>query len=141
MDLNILTHINYFSVLISAIIYFLIGSLWFSTLFGHIWSKELEKHNTIIKKPTTSQLLEKMAITFGSNILTSLAMAYLTKATGSNTIVSGLILGVITSIGFAATTMATTFSWESRSLKLFLIDIGYPVLGIISSSIILSLWY
>lgn len=140
MDFSFLSQINYFAVAASSIVYFLIGSFWFSSLFGLTWAKELEKHNVIIKEPTSSELTIKMVITFISNILAALGLAYLVAVTNSNSLCSGLTLGLITSIAFAAGTLATVFTWESRSLKLFLIDIGYPVVGILTSAVILSLW-
>lgn len=140
MDLSFLYQINYLAVLVSSIIFFMIGSFWFSLLFGSIWAKELESHGIKIKEPSKGELTTKMLVTFLSNLVTSFAIACLVIITSSSTITSGLILGIITSIGLAATSIATIFTWESRSLKLFLIDWGYPAVGILTSSIILSLW-
>jgi uncharacterized protein DUF1761 len=140
MDMSLLLSVNYFAIIVSAIIYFLIGSLWFSTLFGSLWTQELQRHNVVIKEPTTREILSKMLQTFLANIITAYAMAVLVTMTGSTTILSGLFLGILAAVGCAATTLGAVFTWESRSLKLFLIDIGYPALGIIASAILLSVW-
>ena len=141
MGLIFLSQINYFAVAAAAAVYFLLGSLWFSTLFGSIWAQELKEHKVIIQEPTPSDLLSKMIQSLLANILTAFAMACLVILTGSTTLISGLFLGIIAAIGFAATTLASVFTWENRSVKLFLLDIGYPVLGIVATAIILSLWH
>lgn len=76
----------------------------------------------------------KMLLTFDANIITSYAMACLVVMTGSTTVLSGLILGIMGALGFAVTTLALVY----RSLRLFLIDSGYPVLGIIITAVLLS---
>ena len=140
MDFSFLSQINYLAVAVSSVVFFLLGSVWFSGLFGSIWQEELAQHNVVIQQPTSGSLMIKMLLTFCTNILASIAMAALVVITNSVSIESGLLLGLITTLGFAVTTLASVFVWESRSLKLFLLDIGYPVVGIITSSVILSLW-
>jgi hypothetical protein len=140
MDMSLIASVNHLAVIVSAIVYFLMGSLWFSTLFGSLWVQELKNHNVVIKQPSTGDLTAKMLQTFLANIVTAYAMAFLVIMTGSTTLLSGLFLGILTAVGFAATTLGGVFTWESRSLKLFLIDIGYPALGIIASAILLSVW-
>jgi hypothetical protein len=106
-----------------------------------MWSKELELHNVVIKEPSKKELTTKMFLTFCANIVASLVMAYFVFITKSTTLMSGLHLGIAASIGFAGTAIALVFIWESKSLKLFLIDFGYSATGLIVSSIILSLWH
>ncbi|TLY27308.1 MAG: DUF1761 domain-containing protein [Ignavibacteria bacterium] len=43
-------------------------------------------------------------------------------------------------MGLSASTIGIAYTWESRSFKLAVIDIGYPLLGIMVCSIILTLW-
>lgn len=135
-----LTSLNLFAVFIAAIIYFFLGSLWFSILFGRIWTQELEKQNIFIKEPTTANLMLKMGLTFLGNLIAALGMALLVQATNSATLFSGLELGFLVAICFVATAMGISYIWPGRSMRLSLIDIGYPVTGIIISATILSLW-
>ncbi len=140
MNFALLTSINYLAVAVSTIIYFLLGSLWFSTLFGTMWAQELAQHNVIIKEPTAGDMMFKSLLTLITNFVTCLALACLISLTGISGIFSGFTFGLLSAVGVAATTLATTFVWESRSIKLFLLDIGYPMLGIIVSSVIFALW-
>jgi len=137
-----LADIHLIAVVVSALVYFFIGSLWYSpALFSSVWVDELKNHHVVITAPTSKTLVTKMLLSFVSNFATALAMAHLVALTDSTTCMSGLKLGILAAVGFAAPTLASVFIWESRSLKLFLIDIGYPVVGIIASAVLLSVWH
>lgn len=140
MNMDFLLNVNYFAVALSACLFFVWGVAWFSALFGQWWVEELKDHNVIIEEPTSNTLMIKMLLNFLTNIIISYAMACLVSLTGSSTVYTGLILGCLVAGGFAATTLATVFNWENRSLKLFLLDAGYPVIGIIAIAILLSVW-
>ncbi len=141
MDFTFLSQINYLAVGVAAIIFWVVGSAWFSPLlWSTIWVAELKRHHVLLQRPSPNILLTKMLLTFGANFLASFAMAWLVVMTNSSTVSSGMELGIITVLGFAVTTLAQVFIWENRSIKLFLIDIGYPALGIIISAVVLSVW-
>jgi hypothetical protein len=141
MDFIFLSQINYLAVGVAAIIFWCVGSAWFSPLLmSALWVAELKRHNVLLQRPSSNTLLTKMLLTFGANLLASLAMAWLVVMTNSSTVSSGLMLGIITVLGFAVTTLGQVFIWENRSVKLFLIDIGYPALGIIITAVLLSVW-
>ena len=134
--LHHLASINFVAVFVSAIIYFILGSLWFTVLFGRAWAQE----NNFTAEPTILQMIFKMGTTFFGNFVASLSMALLVHTTYSATLLSGLELGLIVATGFAATTIGIAYVWVGRSIKISLIDIGYPSVGIVISAIILSLW-
>ena len=139
--MGFLLPINYVAVVVASVVSFIIGLVWFSGLFGSIWAEELKNHNVEIKEPSQSELAIKMLLTFAANLITSIALAYIVSLTGSTSVLSGVTLGVLAAIGLAGTTLSSVFVWESRSIKLFLIDFGYPALSIIASAIILSVWH
>ncbi len=140
MDFTVLPHINYLAVAVSAIIFFFLGAIWFSVLFAKTWVHELSRHNVTIKEPSKDKLLTNMGLTFLKDTIIAFAMACLVHMSGSTTLESGLMLGLIIALGFSATAIAGVFIWESRSIKLFLIDAGYQVIGVILSAVILSVW-
>jgi hypothetical protein len=140
MDITVFSQINYAAVATTSIILFFFGWLWFSALFGTTWVAELAKHNVFIQEPSTETMLTKMFFSLVTNIVISLAMAYLVIKTGSVTLQDGLCLGLVVALGFIATALGSVFLWENRSVKLYLIDLGYAALNSIIAGIILSLW-
>ncbi len=133
-------HYNFLALLVSAIVYWLIGTVWFSLLMGKIWSTEHEKHGKKIKTPTSNTMIKKSILTFVLNFVVAFGVSLVVRAMHSTTLMSGISLGIILGICFPAAVMATSYLWENRPLKLSLIDVGYPVIGITACSIIMSLW-
>jgi len=131
---------NYCAILSGATAYFIIGSLWFSLLFGSIWSKEVEKSGVKIKQPTGKEITAKMIQTFIGNITAATSIAVLIYLTGMSGWTAGLKLGLLCGVGFAASSIMIAYTWESRSFKLMAIDFGYPVVGFTACAIIISLW-
>ena len=131
---------NYWAILVSAVAYFVLGSLWFSALFGNMWSKEVEKHGVKIKDPAGKDIGIKMVQTFIGNLLAAFAMAVVVSLGSVSGWSDGLELGLICGIGFAAAAIIIAYTWESRSFKLMAIDFGYAVAGITACGTILSVW-
>jgi hypothetical protein len=138
---SFLSHTNYWAILVSALTYFILGSLWFSVLFGKIWSAEVQKQGIKIKDPAKNEIALKMLQTFLGNLFAAFSIAYLVYITGVSNWHAGLKLGLLCGVGFAAAAICIAYTWESRSLKLLLIDCGYAVVGISFCGIILSLWH
>ena len=131
---------NYWAILVSAAAYFVLGSLWFSLLFGSSWSKEVEKHGVKIDQPTGKEIGAKMIQTFIGNLIAAVAMAIVVYKSGTSGWQNGLHLGLICGFGFAAAAIFIAYTWESRSFKLMAIDFGYAVVGITVCGVILSVW-
>lgn len=137
---NFLDQVNLYAVLVAAVAYFLLGSLWFSILFGGVWSKEVDKLGILIKDPAKGTIAAKMIQTFVGNLLAAFSMAYIVFVSGSYNWMAGLKLGLLCGIGFAAVAMIIAYTWESRSMRLQMIDTGYAVIGISLCGIILAAW-
>jgi hypothetical protein len=134
-------HANWLAILVSAVAFFALGSLWFSLLFGKTWQKEVEKAGVKIPDPKGSQIASKMMQTFVCNAIAAMAMALFIYAIGITGAVNGAKIGLLCGVGFAATSIITASVWESRSFKLVAIDFGYPLFGITICGIILAVWH
>ena len=105
-----------------------------------MWSKEVDKLGILIKDPAKGTIAAKMIQTFVGNLLAAFSMAYIVFVAGSYNWMAGLKLGLLCGIGFAAVAMIIAYTWESRSMRLQMIDTGYAVIGIALCGIILSAW-
>ncbi|TLY27307.1 MAG: DUF1761 domain-containing protein [Ignavibacteria bacterium] len=59
------SQLNVWAVVVAAAAYWILGSIWFSLLFGKIWSSELEKHGVKIQTPNGSRMAAKLVQTWG----------------------------------------------------------------------------
>ena len=137
---EVFAQINYWAVLVAAVVFWLIGMLWFSAVVGKDWSAEIKKHGIKIAKPTTGSMIAKSIWTFVLNFIVAFGIAILVNSLNIHLLGSAIILGLILGICIAAAVMAISYVWEGRSFKLSFYDIFYPFIGILVASIIITLW-
>lgn len=131
-------NINYLAVLVAAIVYFALGALWYSpALFGKMW---MEAKNMTADNANKDGLAKIFIITFILNLVCVFIAATLVSALGANGVGDGINLGLRIALGFALTTMGINYMYDNKSSKLFWIDAGYHIAGIVIATIILSVW-
>ena len=131
---------NFLAIFVSALAYFAFGYVWFSLLFAKVRNVELEKIGVKMSRPAGNKMAMKMLYTFAGNFLGAMAIAYVFHHLGVTTIDRGLKVGLIMGIGFTSSTLAIAYPWEDKSIKLFIIDAGHYVVGLLVCSLILSSW-
>jgi hypothetical protein len=72
-------------------------------------------------------------------MIIALTLATFIEATGAKGI-DGLTLGVIAGVGFVGTTLGSMSAFEKRSLKLYLMNAGYPVIMFAVIGALLGYW-
>ena len=127
------THI--WQVLLAVIVYFVVGSVWYSSaLFAGVWARELGK-----KTGATGDARTAMFATLGAMVVLVLVEAYMVQATGTSTAWRGAYLGAKLWLGFTATTALINNVFQGASKKLFAIDQGYHLVGMVLAGLILAL--
>jgi len=58
----------------------------------------------------------------------------------ADTAVKGAQTGILMSVGFVATTTLTTYLYEGRPFNLFLINVGYIVVGMALMGAVIGAW-
>lgn len=104
--------IGFWPILLAAAAYWVLGGLWFSVVAGNTWSDELTKLGITIKEPTRKQLITKFLTTFGLNLLACFILASLISNLNYHDWKSGGFTGFVVGLGFSATALGTTATWE-----------------------------
>ena len=128
--------INYLAVLVSALAFFAIGSIWYSpALFAKTWMKELG----ITAENTTKPNMLK---TFGVSFLLMLVMAFNLAAFIGNGMgwQFGMTAGALTGIGWVALAMGINYLFERRSFRFWLINAGYMAVSFTLMGTIIGAW-
>jgi uncharacterized protein DUF1761 len=129
-------NINYLAVLAAAISSFVIGGMWYSPImFGNAWMRETGLSDEVLKK-------RSMGVVFGTSFVMALIIAGNLAAflAGPPDLKWGATAGALAGIGWVATAMGTTYLFEARSLKLYLIDAGYHAVTFIIMGAIIGIW-
>ena len=132
--------LNYLAIVVGVIINQAIGAAWYGAL-GMPWMAEvgLTQEDMEAMKGTPRQWYPYV-IAAGSALIFTFALAFLIGAVGAEGILEGLFFGVMAAACFILTAYATTYSFENRSLRLFLINSGYPLISYAIIGVLLGVW-
>jgi hypothetical protein len=135
-------NINYLAILVSAFIMFGLGALWYSPLlFARPWLASLGKTEEQLREDAQKR---SMPLTFGLSFFAYLVMAFVMSHVidyaAAKTISDGLRTGFWLWLGLVATTTLVLSLFESRSMRLYIIDMGYHLIGMLIMGGILAVW-
>ena len=132
-----LAGINWLAVVVSTIIAFAIGGVWYSkVLFGAAWLEEVG----LTEEAASSA---NMPMTFGGTFaLQFLAITALAVLIGENgTWRSGLETGLLIGVFWIATAYGITYLFEQRTIRLFLINAGYNIILFALVGVLIGFWH
>jgi hypothetical protein len=132
--------VNWWAVLVSTIGAFAIGSIWYSPImFSKVWQREAKLSDAEIGA-------SNMVLLFGTTIVLAAIQATLFAAAVAGMLGADPVLGdviifsLVIGIGWVATTFATGYLFERRSMTLWLINAGYNVALFLAFGLIIGLW-
>jgi hypothetical protein len=130
-------HFNHWAILVSALIQWSLGAAWYSpALFAKPWMSMVFMRADSKK---TSMIVGMIASFIGS-LVTSLMLAHVVIWSGAATIGFGALIGAILWLGFVAAPLCASYIYEGRPFKLFAINTGYWLVGLLISGGLLAVW-
>lgn len=128
--------INLFAVGVAAVVYWLLGAVWF-TLLMRPWLAGIGKTQEQLRQAGSPALAYLVALV--SNLLMAYVIAWVVVAMGQ-TALGGMKVAALLWLGLVGAAMATEFIFEARSLQSFAIIAGYPLVGGLIMGAILGAW-
>lgn len=131
--------LNYLAVIVCAVIYFMLGGLWYSKLlFANPWMKAIGKSEAELKamgSPAPGYI-----IAFICALFTAFFLATFIGYAGGASLVDGAKIGFYAWLGFVVTTLAPAYYFEMRPKTLLMIYAGYTLVAFIIMGGILGAW-
>jgi hypothetical protein len=127
-------------LLVSAAAYWILGALWYSALFGGIWSRGLESQGITVPKPSSGEIARKFVGTFVANLVTVIAVGWVINATGTSNLAGAVNVGLLLGGAVTAMGLAVSYTWEGKPRANFLIDASYHTAGTVACAVILTVW-
>lgn len=140
MGTEVFSNINWFALLVATLAYFMLGALWYSkAVFGNKWAAlvKLDVNDPNLKKGMAKMMISSFILM----LIACLGLAILVaRINPPIDIISGIKLGLLAGICFAATAVSISFIYENKPTELYFIDCGYHVTGLVIAGIILTMW-
>ena len=141
MSFDLLGELNWLAVIVGAVIYFILGALWYAPPFlGRRWQRSIGWDPE--KTPPQAN-----AMTYVAPLLAYLVMAVavglLAAATGTDTLGEGIVLGLVLGIGLSLmhTFVDATFDPNKpEPWTWFAINGTYHAIGLIIVAVVVALW-
>ncbi len=135
------TEINFFSILITSIVLFVIGFLWYGLLFGKQWLKLSKIPALEIAKSKHKGMVKPSTFNFIGNIVLVYVLANFVNLFGISSVGQGAILGFWIWLGFfASTTLLGSVLWENKPWSLFALNGLYWLIELMVACAILAIW-
>jgi len=129
---------NYLAVLTAGLVYFMLGGLWFTPLFGKFWDRSIGFERPEKWRPTPAYYIGPLV----GCLIASLSTAFLLHFIQPASLGKALMIGGILGLGYGATiTSVNAISPAIRKPALFSLVTGsYHALGLTICAAILHLW-
>lgn len=129
--------VNYLAVLVAAVVFFGIGSLWYTPiLFGNVWLKEV---GITPDEAAKGDMVKTMGLGFIAVLLMTLTLAMFLRDSGYS-VVEGARWGAYAGIGFSGAIVLLNAAFEGKSWTYIAINAGYALVGLTISGAILRAW-
>lgn len=131
--------INWLAVVVCIVVSMVSGSIWYhpKTLFPTWWK--------VVGAGREQPGMENMGMTWALTVLASfvqaVSMAFMVKAMGSTTIVSGAMTGLMLWMGFIAPTYLVNKLFAGHGLKIWAIEVGNHLVNFLIFGVILTMWH
>ena len=130
--------LNYLAILVSALVYFAMQAVWF-TVFTKEWLEGIGKTADQLHQEGASVVLAYV-IGFAGALVMAAAISWFTQMTGKQTVIRGVLVGIVAWVGFVLTTWSAEYAFEEKGLRILLINTGNTLLGMVVMGAIQGAW-
>ncbi len=134
--------INHLAVLVAAIVAYAVGAIWYSPIgFIKPWTKMMAEFRGDHAKKMSLTMQQAMILGFIFTLLLSYVFAYFVVIAGVADLPGVLTLGFWLWLGFSVTTLANSWLYEGKSLKLFLFNAAHLLVAFEALALVYGLWH
>jgi hypothetical protein len=132
--------VNWTAVVVASIVYFIGAGVWF-TLLKQQYLVGIGKTEEEMMRQAGGHVMYPYIVAFLCTIVIARVLAQVIVATSPNpTATHGIRVAFYAWGGFVATTFLTEYVFELRSVTIWLITAGYPLIGMLIMGAILGAW-
>lgn len=125
--------LNWLAVIVAAIVYFVVGFVWYGPLFGKQWAAGMGMDTSDMKPEPM-----KLGLVALMGLFVSIALAALLNATATADLASALVRTFLAWAGFVAATSASEQIMDTRPWNLWGINKGYHLVAMLAAALVLT---
>ncbi|MCE9548794.1 DUF1761 domain-containing protein [Candidatus Nomurabacteria bacterium] len=131
--------VNLWAVLVAAIVHMAVGFFWYGPLFGKTWKHLMGFTNESMKhmKLTPHQ---SIAMGFVTAFIMAYVLGYLGLLLGVFGVAGAWKLAFWMWLGFLVTNTASSYIWEGKPFKLFLLNASAQLVSLFLMALVLVTW-
>ena len=114
--------LDWWAIIVASAAAFALGAVWYGPLFGKAWVAAIGKTEEEIKPSPEPFIVSAIAA-----LVTCVVVAALMQGLGMTGLGTGIVFGLITGVGYIATSMASDTAFCGWGWKLWSIQAGYRV--------------
>lgn len=132
--------VNYIAVLIAALAYIIVGILWYGPLFGKHWMSLVGFTEKDAKKMKNKKMGAIFGLTFLSGLVTAYALGFTLAYLEVRSIILAFQVAFWLWLAFAAMVQLPHYLQEKKSIKLYLITVGYELVYFLAMALVFAVW-
>ena len=133
-----MVEVAWLAVLVAAVVKFVIGSVWYAPpVLGGEWQRLVGLTPDSLRQGFMKALIAQAV----GDLIMAYVLARLIIGFGAPSLTTGLLIGFMAWLGFVATISFGAVFFEQRPFKLWLINNGYQLIGILAMGAILGAWH
>ncbi|MDB6168142.1 MAG: hypothetical protein JWM88_1006 [Verrucomicrobia bacterium] len=137
-----LLHLNWLAVIVTTVVGFLLGWLWYSPLlFGNVWKAEMKVTDEKMKEIAQKGMARFFLLGLLYTLISTIALAVLIRAHIPVTWSKGARYGAFIGAVIVGARMLNAGVWEMRTLKLQAIKVGHEIVLFALQGAILTVWW
>jgi len=130
--------LNWVAILVAAIASFLFEALWYS-VFLNEWIAGIGRTREWLMNSGISPALQ-YGVAILCAVIAATVLSICIQASGEHSAQRGILVGAIVWLGFVATTWATEYIFEVRTLQIYAINAGFWLLDLVLMGVIVGAW-
>lgn len=129
--------LNWAAVVVAGLAYFVLGAVWYTNaLFGRQYRTALGVDPDVQAQPDPMSLVTN----FVGWMLAAVALGLIAVSAGADSLLDGIVLGLVVSVGVILTQLVVNATYEGRGTAILKVNAPYMITGYAAMGAILASW-
>ncbi len=136
----VLYEVNWLAILVATVAVFILGFLWYGSLFGKAWMKIANISKADMKKAKKKGMMTGMIWGFITTFIIAYFLGWIISLAGVTTIGAAALVSFWVWLGFVGTVTLGGVLWKGEKCGLWVLNNAYNIVEFVIIGMILVAW-